>query len=234
MSDIKGKGYDPQVKDIPLLDPILTVLLIVVHHLWSLFYLSNRGAAYMYHWVLSLWVENYRANLGSLKNIPTHVAIGISTPSLNYDKLAQLIDWCKRVPTIRTVTIFHPYSQGEPVELKSLLTPAGEESEFTITFLPFNTGRQSLVDAARTFASIRSLPGPVTQTDITDYLKAYYPNPDPELLLMFGDIHSYAGFPCWQIRLTETVFLPPLDWVTPSQFHQALKVFSKCEQRYGT
>ncbi|KAH9399584.1 hypothetical protein TYRP_017570 [Tyrophagus putrescentiae] len=245
---------EPHVQPVRLLDPLFSLLLLLLHLLWWTALTGGRLLRYAYHLALSRWeAAHLEASLRRLPNIPRNVALGINTPTLEVERLVQLIGWCRRVPTITTVTVYHPYSmEGEEDEedrLQKQLAIATtisnhddpQKKDFKVAFLPFTAGRQSLVEAARYL--ITTTPRMVdkegdqqtiTPEAISQYLTAHhYPHPDPELLLLFGDCRIYHGFPCWQIRLTETVFLPPLRWLTLSQFHQALKVFSKCEQRFG-
>ncbi|KAH9393176.1 hypothetical protein TYRP_022037 [Tyrophagus putrescentiae] len=266
---------EPHVQPVRLLDPLFSLLLLLLHLLWWTALTSGRLLRYAYHLALSRWeAAHLEASLRRLPNIPRNVALGINTPTLEVERLVQLIGWCRRVPTITTVTVYHPYSMegeedeegegggGDGSSLSSSFSKLRDrlqkqlaitttisnhddppKKDFKVAFLPFTAGRQSLVEAARYLITTTTKDGDkegddqptmITPEAISQYLTAHhYPHPDPELLLLFGDCRIYHGFPCWQIRLTETVFLPPLRWLTLSQFHQALKVFSKCEQRFG-
>lgn len=258
---------EPHVQPVRLLDPLFSLLLLLLHLLWWTALTGGRLLRYAYHLALSRWeAAHLEASLRRLPNIPRNVALGINTPTLEVERLVQLIGWCRRVPTITTVTVYHPYSmEGEEEDegdessspsssfsklrdrLQKQLAAATtisnhddpQKKDFKVAFLPFTAGRQSLVEAARyLITKDTSKEGDDQQTITPEAISSYltthhYPHPDPELLLLFGGCRIYHGFPCWQIRLTETVFLPPLRWLTLSQFHQALKVFSKCEQRFG-
>lgn len=247
------KLVEPHVKPNSSIDPLFSLLLITIHLLWKVLAAVGSHISYVYHLLRSRWEEaRFEDSLRKLPNIPKNVALAINTPELDLNRLAQLISWCRSVPTITTVTIYHPYTYEDTEEegglgslkhvlLKKIINEEGPLSTtvskrnqpFKVAFLPFSAGRQSLVEAAKYFATSPD-EGEITPEAISAYLNTHhYPHPDPELLLLFGDARIFNGFPCWQIRLTETVFLPPLRWLTLSHFHQALQVYSKCEQRFG-
>ncbi|KAI2798565.1 hypothetical protein BLOT_010540 [Blomia tropicalis] len=167
------------------------ITLSIFQFLWFHLSLLIRFMLYQYHNLMSLWINDYHEKLRNLQNIPINVGVGINQEQLSTAQIQQLICWCRMVPTIRTLTIFHPYSHCDSIKLK---TDESSDDDFQISFLTFESGRSSMIKAAKHFTNLKTNIMP-TDDAIGEYLKQDYPCPDPQLLLIFGDCPIYNGFP---------------------------------------
>lgn len=57
--------------------------------------------------------------------------------------------------------------------------------------------------------------------------------PDPNLLIQFGPVSSLLGFLPWQTRLTEILHVRTHTNLSCKQFYELLRMYSKCDQRFG-
>lgn len=97
-------------------------------------------------------------------------------------------------------------------------------------------GRESIVDLTRTLADM-SQKGKLSPSDIsqelvdTELSKGIMPEPD--LLILFSPYVELAGYPPWQIRLTEIFCLRDNESFGYQVFVKALRNFSKAQFRRG-
>lgn len=69
---------------------------------------------------------------------------------------------------------------------------------------------------------------PLVNAELSDYVSS-----EPDLLVLFGPRVTLAGYPPWQLRLTEIFHLPDNKGVNYLVFRKALGMFGKAEFRVG-
>ncbi|PHH77998.1 hypothetical protein CDD80_7509 [Ophiocordyceps camponoti-rufipedis] len=97
-------------------------------------------------------------------------------------------------------------------------------------------GRESIVDLTRTLTEM-SQKGKLSPRDISielvDTELSEGIMPEPDLLIMFGPYPELAGYPPWQIRLTEIFCLRDNESFGYYVFLKALQKYAKAQMRHG-
>ncbi|OAA64448.1 di-cis-decaprenylcistransferase [Niveomyces insectorum RCEF 264] len=129
------------------------------------------------------------------------------------------------VPSIESTASHHAGSSGDP-----------DEGHITVLLLSAEDGRDSLVDLTKTLAEMAQR-SKISASDIsTDLIDAELTESvmnEPDLLLLFGPHIELAGYPPWQIRLTEIFNVPDNHGVGYQVFLWGLRNFAKAEMRVG-
>ncbi|CAL5869967.1 uncharacterized protein PFLUO_LOCUS4200 [Penicillium psychrofluorescens] len=130
-------------------------------------------------------------------------------------KLASYYGSPSQQPSLQLFAPHHPVHGGAP-------SPKSDKASLTLLLLSSTDGRETFVDLTKTLAEM-SQNGKLSPQDITPELvdaeiseittqplqpdsaqsSALSFNPEPDLLLVFGNLLKLDGYPPWQIRLTE-------------------------------
>jgi dehydrodolichyl diphosphate syntase complex subunit NUS1 len=112
--------------------------------------------------------------------------------------------------------------------------PSG--GELKVLVISSEDGRDSIVDLTRTLTEM-SQRGKLSPSDVNvDLVDAELSEgimQEPELLILFGPRVELAGYPPWQIRLTEIYCLQDNYGVGYQVFVRALRNFSRAQMRHG-
>jgi dehydrodolichyl diphosphate syntase complex subunit NUS1 len=130
-------------------------------------------------------------------------------------KLASYYGLPSQQPSLQLFAPHHPVHGSAP-------SPKSDKASLTTLLLSSTDGRETFVDLTKTLAEM-SQNGKLSPQDITPELvdaeiseittqplqsdsaqsSALSFNPEPDLLLVFGNFLKLDGYPPWQIRLTE-------------------------------
>jgi len=106
-----------------------------------------------------------------------------------------------------------------------------------VQLLSEEDGQRDIVNAARSIIEDvkgkKLCKGDIDIDKVDGSLKGTENLPDPELILQFGEVHSLMGFPPWQTRLTEIASLPSHKNISYDDYHDVLRRYSRCNQRFG-
>jgi dehydrodolichyl diphosphate syntase complex subunit NUS1 len=132
------------------------------------------------------------------------------------------------------LTITTPHSEDR-VDLPAHRRYDGQAG-LTVLLISYQDGRESMVDLTKTLAEM-SQKGKLSPADINmDLVDAELSEgimPEPDLLILFGPHVELAGYPPWQVRLTEIFCLPDNQGVGYQVFLRALRNFSDAQFRRG-
>jgi dehydrodolichyl diphosphate syntase complex subunit NUS1 len=111
-----------------------------------------------------------------------------------------------------------------------------KEGHLKLHLISEEDGRESMVDLTRTLADM-SQRGKLSPRDISlELIDAELSEgilPEPDLLILFGPHVELAGYPPWQIRLTEIFCLRDNQSFGYQVFLKALRNYSKAQFRRG-
>lgn len=118
----------------------------------------------------------------------------------------------------------------------SLASADTTQRHLSITLLSAEDGRDSIVDLTKTLAEMaqRSKISPsdisieLVDAELTESVMS-----EPDLLILFSPSVELAGYPPWQIRLTEIFHVPDNQGVGYQVFLRALCCFAKAQMRFG-
>ncbi|GAV03892.1 hypothetical protein RvY_14260 [Ramazzottius varieornatus] len=106
-----------------------------------------------------------------------------------------------------------------------------------IYFLSEADGKATLVEGTRRICSAvkdRRLPTSVIDQNLFDsHIREMQDFPDPDLIMKIGKVDSLSGYPPWQVRLSEILYMPNPREVSFCDFRDALFRFTRVEQRLG-
>lgn len=106
----------------------------------------------------------------------------------------------------------------------------------SILLISEEDGRDSIVDLTKTLTEM-SQRGKLSTKDISmDLIDAELSESvmsDPDLLILFGPSVDLAGYPPWQIRLTEIFHVQDSQGVGYQVFLRALHNYGKAQMRFG-
>lgn len=120
-------------------------------------------------------------------------------------------------------------------------TPRGEPSEhpvphLSVLLLSADDSRDSLVDLTKTLAEMsqrsKLSPSDISQ-DLIDAEISESIMGEPDLLILFGPVVEFSGYPPWQIRLTEIFHVPDNEVVGYQIFLRGLYSYAKAQMRFG-
>ena len=129
------------------------------------------------------------------------------------------------VPSIESATTT-PTTEG----------PRSPVPHLSILLLSAEDGRDSLVDLTKTLAEM-SQRSKISPSDISqDLIDAEITESvmgEPDLLVLFGPTVEFAGYPPWQIRLTEIFHVQDNHGVGYQVFLRALYNYANAQMRFG-
>ena len=124
-----------------------------------------------------------------------------------------------------------------PIESSRSVRINGTCSErLSILLLSAEDGRDSMVDLTKTLAEM-SQRSKISSADISielvDAELSESIMDEPDLLLLFGPHVDLAGYPPWQVRLTEIFHVQDNQGVGYQVFRRGLAKFAKAQMRLG-
>lgn len=130
-----------------------------------------------------------------------------------------------------TVTAPH----AESIESTPIST-GGDARHLKVVFISYKDGRDSVVDLTKTLAEM-SQRGKLSPSDIQiDLVDAELSEgimSEPDMLLVFSPYVQLAGYPPWQIHLTEIFHLPDNYGVGYQVFIRGLRRYATAQMRRG-
>ena len=114
---------------------------------------------------------------------------------------------------------------------------ADGDPSVNISLLSLPDGKGDIVRTARNLAkNVQS--GEISVENINEglvdlLLETNRDLSDPELLIRLGEVDCNMGFCPWQIRLTEIHSIRTLRDVPFADFFRVLRIYSRCEKRFG-
>ena len=115
-------------------------------------------------------------------------------------------------------------------------TPSTPTQDLSILLLSAEDGRDSLVDLTKTLAEMsqRSKLSPSdVSVDLLDAEISESVMAEPDLLVLFGPTVELAGYPPWQLRLTEIFHVQDNQGVGYQVFLTALYNYANAQMRFG-
>lgn len=132
---------------------------------------------------------------------------------------------------------FQIYSSLNKMSRRSIQKNGCKHVKVFIQLLSIEDGRQSLVNTACELSKLVKDNELLVQDIVPDYVDVYIKEkshyPDPELLLIFGNVKSLMGFSPWELRLTEILFVPSHHNLHPITFLENMNSYTSKEQRFG-
>lgn len=121
-------------------------------------------------------------------------------------------------------------------EYSSPSVDGGSQGHLKLHLISDQDGRESIVDLTRTLADM-SQKGKLSPRDISlELVDAELSEgimPEPDLLILFSPYVELAGYPPWQIRLTEIFCLRDNESFGYQVFLKALTRYAKAQMRHG-
>jgi dehydrodolichyl diphosphate syntase complex subunit NUS1 len=111
-----------------------------------------------------------------------------------------------------------------------------ENQTLRVLLISYHDGRDSMVDLTKTLTEMsqRAKLSPMDiNMDLIDAELSEGIMSEPELLILFGPHVELAGYPPWQVRLTEIFCLPDNQGVGYQVFLRALRNFGDAQMRRG-
>ncbi|KAK3336868.1 Decaprenyl diphosphate synthase-like protein [Cercophora scortea] len=111
-----------------------------------------------------------------------------------------------------------------------------DAKHLSVLLLSAEDGRDSLVDLTKTLAEMsqRSKLGPAdVKMELIDAELSESVMGEPDLLLLFGPHIELAGYPPWQIRLTEIFHVQDNQGVGYQVFYRGLQKYAQAQMRMG-
>ena len=112
----------------------------------------------------------------------------------------------------------------------------GPRKHISIILISAEDGRDSMVDLTKTLAEM-SQRKKLNTADITQELVdaelSESVMTEPDLLILFGPHVELAGYPPWQIRLTEIFHVKDNQGVGYQVFYRGLRKFAQAQMRKG-
>lgn len=106
----------------------------------------------------------------------------------------------------------------------------------SVMLLSYEDGRDSIVDLTKTLADMcqrgKLAPGDISM-DLVDAELTENVMGEPDLLVLFGPYVDLAGYPPWQLRLTEIFHVRDNHSVGYQVFLRGLYKFANAEMRLG-
>ncbi|KAK4195188.1 putative undecaprenyl pyrophosphate synthetase [Triangularia verruculosa] len=141
-------------------------------------------------------------------------------------------------PSFPSVSLGAPHVPPIQSGLLSLSNSPNNESRKTISILLISAedGRDSIVDLTKTLAEMsqrKKLQAADITTELVDAELSESIMEEPDLLVLFSPHVELAGYPPWQIRLTEIFHVPDNQGVGYQVFYRAMCRFSKAQMRMG-
>lgn len=106
----------------------------------------------------------------------------------------------------------------------------------SITLISAEDGRDSMVDLTKTLAEMsqrKKLNSADITTELVDAELSESVMSEPELLILFTPHVELAGYPPWQIRLTEIFHVKDNQGVGYQVFYRGLRKFAQAQMRKG-
>ncbi|KAK4659662.1 hypothetical protein QC762_112290 [Podospora pseudocomata] len=141
-------------------------------------------------------------------------------------------------PSFPSVSLGAPHIPPVQSGLLSLSNSPNNENRKNINILLISAedGRDSIVDLTKTLAEMsqrkKLQPADIT-TELVDAELSESVMEEPDLLVLFSPFVELAGYPPWQIRLTEIFHVPDNQGVGYQVFYRALCKFAKAQMRMG-
>ncbi|GAB1311122.1 ditrans,polycis-polyprenyl diphosphate synthase [(2E,6E)-farnesyldiphosphate specific] [Madurella fahalii] len=142
-------------------------------------------------------------------------------------------------PNFPTVSLGAPYTT--PFESAAVVAPgAGNDvaarKHLSVLLLSERDGRETIVDLTKTLTEMSQRKN-LSTTDITmelvDTELSENIMGEPDLLVLFGPHVELAGYPPWQIRLTEIFHVQDNQGVGYQVFYRALCKYARAQMRMG-
>lgn len=200
-------------------------------------------------------------DVNEIKKLPSHLVFVIGCEDISFVDLSKIIDWCVALG-ISCVSFYdrngivkansnnfkrefeklRPNLVSKVVWSEKYSTDTtvngtdGFKSPTRVNFLSFDDGKPTIVKLTKELSQA-VVNGSVKIEEIdtnllNEKLKINH-FPDPDIAIIAGKTFSTFGLLPWHIRITEFFNLPTHHSISPKEFIDILKLYSKCEKRYG-
>lgn len=200
--------------------------------------------------------------IGCFTKKPQHVVVILGIESVSYKDLVKLITWCF-IAEVSNISFYDHKNEINPYQLYESVSKHNKESIQRIKWgksfdnyvkqmarkdingykwlptLEVNVyssvcfGRGILVDVAKQLCQEGKHSVDVDINTVDVRLKAQTETPDPDLVIVCGNVLSTFGYPPWELRISEIYQVCSHHGITIQDFVSILEKYANCEQRFG-
>ncbi|XP_076897510.1 uncharacterized protein LOC143550808 isoform X1 [Bidens hawaiensis] len=231
---------------------VLFLLWHIVHLIISVVYIIRE----IFNTIESYLITNGYVNAYTDLNLDRVKYLGIvvdSDEARDISKVVELLEWLSSIGVKRiclydregvlkkSKEIFMEKFGSMEITNENLASdPLLDSKRMEIEFVSLSDGKEAVAKAAnllfkKYYADSDSEKPFFTETHLTEALKTLGAvEPDPDLLLIYGQVRCHLGFPAWRIRYTEMVHMGPLKYKKLGMILKAIHRFTKVKQNYGS
>ncbi|XP_065907535.1 dehydrodolichyl diphosphate synthase complex subunit nus1-like [Dysidea avara] len=88
-------------------------------------------------------------------------------------------------------------------------------------------------DVCESVAKQRLRSSDIDKTLLEKMFTDYFNMPNPDLVIVYGDVSSLLGYPPWQLKTTEILMVPTHHKTDYMSFYDCLERYANCSQRFG-
>jgi len=196
--------------------------------------------------------------------VPKHIMVSLGEEAASYADLAQIIVWSfpAGITIVSFYDYKNEVNAAELYRVMSELYPEwlakikwgvsfdkdvcngtsaengiGEVESIQVNVLCSKHGRQMLVDAVFDLCSMKAILDDRKATELALdklILSKMDSSPDPDLMIVCGNLYTTYGFSPWNVSFTEFALVPSYKLLTASDFVGILALYANCAQNWGT